>query len=76
MTLLDLLDLTAGIGSPTLLDVAAGTGLLAVEAAGWGADVLATDFAPGTVEVIRRRLAAEGLPLARPDYGRSAPADG
>jgi SAM-dependent methyltransferase len=44
-----------------LLDVAAGTGAVAIEAARRGADVLATDFAPGMVEVMRRRFAAEGL---------------
>jgi 16S rRNA G966 N2-methylase RsmD len=44
-----------------LLDVAAGTGVVAVEAARRGAEVLATDFAPGMVEVMRRRFAAEGL---------------
>jgi len=61
-SLLDLLGLTAGTGSPMLLDVAAGTGAVALEAARRGADVLATDFAAGMVEVMRRQLAAEGLP--------------
>jgi ubiquinone/menaquinone biosynthesis C-methylase UbiE len=59
VTTLDLL-----IGSMVglrLLDVAAGTGVVAVEAARRGADVLATDFAPGMVKVMRRRFAAEGL---------------
>jgi SAM-dependent methyltransferase len=45
-----------------LLDVAAGTGVLSVEAARRGARVLATDFAPGMVEIIRRRFESEGLP--------------
>ena len=43
------------------MDVAAGTGVLAAEAARRGAEVLATDFAPGMVEVMRRRFAAESL---------------
>ena len=60
-TMLDLLDLTRDAGQPKLLDVAAGTGVVAIEAAQRGADVLATDFAPGMVEVIRRRFAVEGL---------------
>jgi SAM-dependent methyltransferase len=60
-TTLDLLGLTGGVARPRLLDVAAGTGVVAVEAARRGAEVLATDFAPGMVEVMRRRFAAEGL---------------
>jgi magnesium-protoporphyrin O-methyltransferase len=48
-----------------LLDVAAGTGVLSVEAARRGARVLATDFAPGMVEIIRRRFESEGLPGER-----------
>ena len=43
------------------LDVAAGTGVLARAAARIGAQVLATDFAPGMVEVLRRTTAGEGL---------------
>jgi len=35
--------------------------VVAVEAARRGAEVLATDFAPGMVELMRRRFAAEGL---------------
>ena len=53
VTMLDLLGLTGGANRPKLLDVAAGTGVVALEAAGRGAHVLATDFAPGMVEVIR-----------------------
>ncbi|MGB8382774.1 MAG: hypothetical protein WCG47_16270, partial [Dermatophilaceae bacterium] len=52
-TLLDLLGVTAGIGSPTLLDVAAGTGVVAVEAARRGADVPATGWSRDNA---RRRL--------------------
>ena len=60
-TTLDLLGLTGGTARPRLLDVAAGTGVVALEAARRGAEVVATDFAPGMVEVMRRRFAAEGL---------------
>lgn len=62
VTTLDLLGLTGGVARLRLLDVAAGTGVVALEAARRGAVVLATDFAPGMVEVMRRRFAAEGLP--------------
>ena len=61
VTTLDLLGLTGGMGRFRLLDVAAGTGVVAAEAARRGAEVLATDFAPGMVAVMRRRFAAEGL---------------
>lgn len=44
-----------------VLDVAAGTGAFSLLAARAGADVLATDFAPGMIERLRRRAAAEGL---------------
>ena len=60
-TTLDLLGLTGGTARLRLLDVAAGTGVVAIEAARRGAEVLATDFAPGMVEVMRRRFAAEGM---------------
>ncbi len=53
ITTLDLLGLTSGMGRFRLLDVAAGTGVVAAEAARRGAEVLATDFAPGMVEVMR-----------------------
>jgi ubiquinone/menaquinone biosynthesis C-methylase UbiE len=39
-----------------LLDVAAGTGALSIPAAEMGANVLATDIAPGMVERLRQRL--------------------
>jgi SAM-dependent methyltransferase len=61
ITTLDLLGLAGGAARRRLLDVAAGTGVVAIEAARRGAEVLATDFAPGMVEVMRRRFAAEGL---------------
>jgi ubiquinone/menaquinone biosynthesis C-methylase UbiE len=44
-----------------LLDVGAGSGALALAAARAGASVLATDFAPGMVDLLRPRLAEEGL---------------
>ena len=61
ITTLDLVGLTHCTDQVRLLDVAAGTGVVALEAARRGAEVLATDFAPGMVEVMRRRFAAEGL---------------
>lgn len=42
------------------LDVAAGTGALALAAAAAGAEVLATDFAPGMVELLRAKAARVG----------------
>lgn len=39
-----------------LLDVAAGTGSLCLAAAKKGADILATDFAPGMIERLQQRL--------------------
>jgi len=51
-----------GLGSGTrLLDVAAGSGALALRAATAGAEVLATDFAPGMVALLARRAEALGL---------------
>jgi len=44
------------------LDVAAGTGALALAAARAGAEIVATDFAPGMVRLLGDRLAAEGVP--------------
>ena len=61
VTTLDLLGLTRGTARLRLLDVAAGTGVVAMEAARRGAEVLATDFAWGMVERMRRHFAAEGL---------------
>jgi ubiquinone/menaquinone biosynthesis C-methylase UbiE len=43
------------------LDVAAGTGALAIAAAQAGAEVLATDFAPGMVDLLRRKLETAGV---------------
>jgi SAM-dependent methyltransferase len=55
---LDLVDVGPGT---EMLDVAAGTGATSVRAAERGAHVLATDFAPGMVEIAARRLAEGGF---------------
>jgi ubiquinone/menaquinone biosynthesis C-methylase UbiE len=55
---LGLLDLKSG---ERVLDVAAGTGAFSLLAARAGADVLATDFAPGMVEQLRRRISEARL---------------
>jgi ubiquinone/menaquinone biosynthesis C-methylase UbiE len=44
-----------------VLDVAAGTGSFSLPAARAGGDVIATDFAPGMVERLEERIAAEKL---------------
>jgi ubiquinone/menaquinone biosynthesis C-methylase UbiE len=44
-----------------VLDVAAGTGAFSLMAARAGAEVLATDFAPGMIERLRQRSAADAL---------------
>ncbi len=44
-----------------VLDVAAGTGALSLLAARLGAEVLATDFSPGMIELLRAKLAREGI---------------
>ena len=44
-----------------LLDVAAGTGALTLQAAAAGVHVVAVDFAPGMVRILRRRLGDAGL---------------
>jgi ubiquinone/menaquinone biosynthesis C-methylase UbiE len=77
-TTLDLLGLTGGMGRFRLLDVAAGTGMVAAEAARRGAEVLATDFAPGMVEVMRRRFAPGMVEVKRRRFaaeGRDARAE-
>lgn len=48
-----------------LLDVAAGSGALSLRAARRGAVVLATDFAPGMVDLLAKRLAEEGHDASR-----------
>lgn len=45
----------------TVLDIAAGGGALSIPAARMGADVLATDVAPGMLGVLLERAGAEGL---------------
>lgn len=44
-----------------LLDVAAGSGALSIAAARLGAEVVATDIAPGMIERLQARARAEGL---------------
>jgi ubiquinone/menaquinone biosynthesis C-methylase UbiE len=44
-----------------VIDVAAGTGAFSFQAARAGAEVLATDFAPGMVARLRQRIGEEGL---------------
>ena len=51
-----------GLGpSQRLLDVAAGTGALTLQAAEAGLNVVAVDFAPGMVQLLRQRLSRAGL---------------
>lgn len=62
MTLGDELAHRLGVGPGTrLLEVAAGTGALAIPAARRGAKVLAVDIAPTMVERLRARASAEAL---------------
>jgi len=50
-----------GVGPGTrLLDVAAGSGVVTRHALDLGAEVVATDFAPGMVDLLARRLAEAG----------------
>jgi len=50
-----------GVGPGTrLLDVAAGSGAVTLQALELGAEVVATDFAPGMVELLSRRVAEAG----------------
>ncbi|MGY6251353.1 class I SAM-dependent methyltransferase [Bosea thiooxidans] len=52
------LDRIGPLGTGTrLLDIAAGTGALSLQAASRGASVVATDFAPGMVKLLQERLA-------------------
>jgi SAM-dependent methyltransferase len=57
----DLVDRLEPLGGTTFLDVACGTGGVAERAAARGADVTASDFAPGLVETARRRAQERGL---------------
>lgn len=59
---LDLVEVGPGT---RFLDVAAGSGTMSLGAAARGADVLATDFAPGMVELLARRFAASGYGSAQ-----------
>ena len=57
----DAMDLV-GVGpGQRVIDVAAGSGSLALAAAQRGAEVLATDFAAGMVELLREKAAKNGL---------------
>jgi ubiquinone/menaquinone biosynthesis C-methylase UbiE len=55
---LELLNLQPG---ERVIDVAAGTGAFSLLAARTGADILATDFAPGMVARLRQRIVAAGI---------------
>lgn len=44
-----------------VIDVAAGTGAFTLEAARWGANVLATDFSTGMLDKLERKCAERGL---------------
>jgi ubiquinone/menaquinone biosynthesis C-methylase UbiE len=55
------LDVAGLRGDERLLDVACGTGALALAAARRGADVLGVDFAPAMIEHFEARARAEGL---------------
>jgi ubiquinone/menaquinone biosynthesis C-methylase UbiE len=55
---LRLVDLKPG---ERVLDVAAGTGALALAASRWGAEVIATDSSPGMIERLRARVAREEI---------------
>lgn len=55
---LELAGLESGM---SLLDIAAGSGALAIPAAQMGAQVLAIDLAPGMLELLRARAAREGI---------------
>lgn len=62
------LDLSGGVKlGERMLDVAAGTGALALEAAAAGARVLATDFSPGMVTRLAARLTESGFDQAGSD---------
>lgn len=56
-----LLDIVGIDANEQVLDVAAGSGAFSLRAARLGAEVTATDFAPGMVELLRERFAAHGF---------------
>jgi len=59
-------ELVAGLGlkaGDKVLDVACGTGNLAIPAARTGADVTGLDIAPNLLEQARQRAASEGLKI-------------
>lgn len=51
LELLDELDVAGALAGRTVADVGCGTGVLAIAAAAWGADVMAVDIDPDAVEV-------------------------
>ena len=55
-----LLDIVGIDAKEQVLDVAAGSGAFSLRAARLGAEVTATDFAPGMVELLRERFVAGG----------------
>jgi SAM-dependent methyltransferase len=57
----DALELLALRPGQTLIDVAAGTGAVTLEAVAQGVEVTAVDFAAGMVELLRSHLAEAGL---------------
>ncbi len=61
----DAIELSGVGGGHSVLDVAAGSGALSLRAARLGAEVLATDFAPGMVETLAARLSEEGHDSSR-----------
>lgn len=66
------LDRVGPIGAGTeLLDIAAGTGALSLQAASRGASVVAADFAPGMVKLLRERLAPFPAASAREMNGEA-----
>lgn len=74
----DALDLTGVSAGQSVIDVAAGTGALAIAAAQRGAKVLATDFSRGMVEWMRdkgRALGLDGFEAAEMDGQALAVAD-
>lgn len=63
LELLDALDLAGELAGRTVADVGCGTGVLAIAAAAWGAQVTAVDIDPDAVEVARENAARNGVVL-------------
>ena len=62
----DALDIVELRPDDHVLDVATGTGVLALEAAGRGSDVVAIDFAEGMIDQLQRRIRDDGIERVRP----------